>query len=237
MFPLFATKTPAQTVRFLDRRAHGARHALADYAEAPAEMPLPAGFPAAVAAARRLSAEVDFARFDFLAAGDGLWAGEITLFAAAGYAEFARPARGLVLGVWDLRHSWFPARRREQGGPTHAKRLCGGACGSYRRRGRRDRQPQPRHLQSGPSLSGFERPRWRFASPHDGLRRRVALSALGGADGLRTAPELAAETGLAEPTVAKVLKLLGQAGLVDGLRGARGGYRLRGRWRPSRLPR
>lgn len=54
----------------------------------------------------------------------------------------------------------------------------------------------------------------------------VALSALGGADGLRTAPELAAETGLAEPTVAKVLKLLGQAGLVDGLRGARGGYRL-----------
>ena len=54
----------------------------------------------------------------------------------------------------------------------------------------------------------------------------VALSALGGGDSVRTAPDLAAETGLAEPTVAKVLKLLGQAGLVDGLRGARGGYRL-----------
>jgi FeS assembly SUF system regulator len=39
-------------------------------------------------------------------------------------------------------------------------------------------------------------------------------------------PELALTTGLAEPTVAKVLKTLGQAGLVDSARGARGGYRL-----------
>jgi len=39
-------------------------------------------------------------------------------------------------------------------------------------------------------------------------------------------PELALTSGLAEPTVAKVLKILGQNGLVEGLRGARGGYRL-----------
>ncbi len=39
-------------------------------------------------------------------------------------------------------------------------------------------------------------------------------------------PEIALASGLAEPTVAKVLKILGQAGLVEGLRGARGGYRL-----------
>lgn len=39
-------------------------------------------------------------------------------------------------------------------------------------------------------------------------------------------PEIAAASGLAEPTVAKVLKILGQSGLVVGLRGARGGYRL-----------
>lgn len=39
-------------------------------------------------------------------------------------------------------------------------------------------------------------------------------------------PELALTTGLAEPTVAKVLKILGQAELVDSVRGARGGYRL-----------
>jgi FeS assembly SUF system regulator len=43
---------------------------------------------------------------------------------------------------------------------------------------------------------------------------------------VQTAPGLALSTGLAEPTVAKVLKILGQAGLVEGVRGARGGYRL-----------
>ncbi len=41
-----------------------------------------------------------------------------------------------------------------------------------------------------------------------------------------TAPGLAAATGLAEPTVAKVLKILAHAGLVEGRRGATGGYRL-----------
>lgn len=57
----------------------------------------------------------------------------------------------------------------------------------------------------------------------------VVLSALsrdGGEIGVRTAPELALASGLAEPTVAKVLKALAQAGLVEGMRGARGGYRL-----------
>ena len=42
----------------------------------------------------------------------------------------------------------------------------------------------------------------------------------------RTAPGLSAGTGLAEPTVSKVLKILAHGGLVEGLRGARGGYRL-----------
>jgi FeS assembly SUF system regulator len=41
-----------------------------------------------------------------------------------------------------------------------------------------------------------------------------------------TAPGLASATGIAEPTVAKVLKILGAASLVEGVRGARGGYRL-----------
>ena len=43
---------------------------------------------------------------------------------------------------------------------------------------------------------------------------------------VQTAPGLALGTGIAEPTVSMVLKSLGQAGLVEGLRGARGGYRL-----------
>ena len=41
-----------------------------------------------------------------------------------------------------------------------------------------------------------------------------------------SAPDLAEHAGLAAPTVAKVLKPLAQAGLVEGFRGANGGYRL-----------
>ena len=41
-----------------------------------------------------------------------------------------------------------------------------------------------------------------------------------------SAPELAEQAGLEAPTVAKVLKPLAQAGLVEGFRGANGGYRL-----------
>jgi FeS assembly SUF system regulator len=54
----------------------------------------------------------------------------------------------------------------------------------------------------------------------------VVLSRLDAEGGIQTAPGLAAGTGLGEPTVAKVLKMLSQAGLVEGQRGARGGYRL-----------
>lgn len=41
-----------------------------------------------------------------------------------------------------------------------------------------------------------------------------------------SAPDLADHAGLEAPTVAKVLKPLAQAGLVEGFRGANGGYRL-----------
>ncbi|MFT4180253.1 MAG: SUF system Fe-S cluster assembly regulator [Thermomonas sp.] len=41
-----------------------------------------------------------------------------------------------------------------------------------------------------------------------------------------SAPELAEQAGLEAPTVAKLLKPLAQAGLVEGFRGANGGYRL-----------
>ena len=41
-----------------------------------------------------------------------------------------------------------------------------------------------------------------------------------------SAAELAERSGLEAPTVSKVLKPLAQAGLLEGFRGARGGYRL-----------
>lgn len=55
----------------------------------------------------------------------------------------------------------------------------------------------------------------------------VVLTALAAKPGdVHSAAELAEQAGLEMPTVAKVLKPLAQAGLVEGFRGVNGGYRL-----------
>ncbi|NHN93503.1 SUF system Fe-S cluster assembly regulator [Acetobacter sicerae] len=54
----------------------------------------------------------------------------------------------------------------------------------------------------------------------------LTLVNLGRHDGVVTSPALAVETGVPEPTVAKVLKALASDGLLVSQRGARGGYRL-----------
>jgi DNA-binding IclR family transcriptional regulator len=54
----------------------------------------------------------------------------------------------------------------------------------------------------------------------------VVLVRLARTDGVQTSPGIAAATGIPEPTVAKVLKILTGSGLVSSQRGARGGYRL-----------
>jgi FeS assembly SUF system regulator len=54
----------------------------------------------------------------------------------------------------------------------------------------------------------------------------VVLVRLAGMEGVQTAPGIAAATGIPEPTVAKVLKILASGELVSSQRGARGGYRL-----------
>lgn len=51
-----------------------------------------------------------------------------------------------------------------------------------------------------------------------------------GGGGLMTASGLSEKTGLPEPTVAKVLKLLARGGMIDSSRGINGGYKL------SKLP-
>jgi hypothetical protein len=99
-----------------------------DYAKVPEDVPAPPAFRQAGAAARVLSAEVDFARFDFLARGNRLWAGEITVFPSAGYAEFVEPALSLVMGVRDPRDAWFLRELpSEDGGlaPRHAAAMRG----------------------------------------------------------------------------------------------------------------
>ena len=54
----------------------------------------------------------------------------------------------------------------------------------------------------------------------------VVLVRLSEESGLQTSGGIAASTGVPEPTVAKVLKIMATAGLVLSQRGARGGYRL-----------
>lgn len=54
----------------------------------------------------------------------------------------------------------------------------------------------------------------------------VVLTTLAAGDGIASAQGLAERARLEPPTVAKVLKLLAQAGLVESFRGAHGGYRL-----------
>ncbi|WP_428392117.1 SUF system Fe-S cluster assembly regulator [Lichenicoccus sp.] len=54
----------------------------------------------------------------------------------------------------------------------------------------------------------------------------VVMVHLESCGGVTTSPSLALETGIPEPTVAKVLKALSGAGLVVSQRGPRGGYRL-----------
>lgn len=54
----------------------------------------------------------------------------------------------------------------------------------------------------------------------------VVLVRLSHQEGVQTAPGIAAATGIPEPTVAKVLKILAGADLVSSQRGAKGGYRL-----------
>ncbi len=55
----------------------------------------------------------------------------------------------------------------------------------------------------------------------------VVLTVLAARQGqVLSAAELAEHSGLEQPTVSKLLKPLAQAGLVEGLRGVRGGYRL-----------
>jgi hypothetical protein len=76
--------------------------------------PLPEGIeiqPAygwALRHARRLSAGVDYARFDFMWNGTNLYGGEITVYPAAGSHEITNPAvHAAIVNGWDLKCSHF----------------------------------------------------------------------------------------------------------------------------------
>ena len=69
---------------------------------------------------------MDYARFDSLAVGRRLYAGEITLFHIAGYRAQGPVLRPALAPVWDLRRSW-PMRHAAEDG--WLRRACFAALG------------------------------------------------------------------------------------------------------------
>lgn len=100
------TKTPRQRSRRYHADGTPMAETVPGYAALPDDQPLPPGFHRAVAIARRLSREVDYARFDFLVHGEHVFAGEITVFTAAGYRDFSAALAPVMTKLWDLRRAW-----------------------------------------------------------------------------------------------------------------------------------
>jgi hypothetical protein len=100
-------KTRQQSVRYMDPEGRIVMAGLDPSTQIPSSIATPRALQRAVIAARRLSVDVDFARFDFLSDGEHLWAGEVTIFPAAGYGDFQGETFALAMMAWDLRYSWF----------------------------------------------------------------------------------------------------------------------------------
>ncbi len=75
----------------------------------PEDFRLPPSYAEALVHTRRLSAGVDYARFDFITASDRLYAGEITVYPGSGLTRHADfPVYNAVMSDhWDLSKSWF----------------------------------------------------------------------------------------------------------------------------------
>jgi hypothetical protein len=110
------SRTPAQSVLHVDEAGRPVRECSPGYTPLPDDTALPAPFHRAVALARTLSADVDYARFDFLAAGEALLGGEITVFSASGYWDAAPDIAEATEAMWDLARSWPLRDGAGQGG-------------------------------------------------------------------------------------------------------------------------
>jgi hypothetical protein len=87
----------------LDRKTDDARYQL------PQDFRLPPSYVDAIGHTKRLGAGVDYARFDFIAASDRLYGGEITVYPGSGigrHADFL-VYNAVLSDRWDLTRSWF----------------------------------------------------------------------------------------------------------------------------------
>lgn len=110
------TKAPAQRSGRYAPDGTPLGEAVPGSAALPADMPLPPGFHRAVAFGRRLGGGMDYARLDFLVHGEQAFAGEITVFTAAGYRDFSPALAARIEPLWDLRRSWFLSEGAGRGG-------------------------------------------------------------------------------------------------------------------------
>jgi hypothetical protein len=91
----------------------------------PEDFRLPPSYAEALVHTRRLSVGVDYARFDFIAASDRLYAGEITVYPGSGttrHADFL-VYNAVVSDRWDLSKSWFLLTRHRGMQRPYAKAL------------------------------------------------------------------------------------------------------------------
>jgi hypothetical protein len=80
--------------------------------ELPAGLDILEPYRSALAHTRRLSAGVDYARFDYMWNGTTLYAGEITVYPAGGIHDISNPtAHALLFDGWDLTVSHFLTAR------------------------------------------------------------------------------------------------------------------------------
>jgi hypothetical protein len=91
----------------------------------PEDFRLPPSYAEALVHTRRLSAGVDYARFDFIAASDRLYAGEITVYPGSGitrHTDFL-VYNAVVSDCWNLSKSWFLLARHRGIRRSYAKAL------------------------------------------------------------------------------------------------------------------
>jgi hypothetical protein len=109
-------QTPRQSIAFMDEHGAPLTDDSPGFAAAPPAPP-PSAMARAIEIARRLGEPFDFLRFDFLAVGDTLHGGEITLYPLAGYWDPSPGSAEVIDRMWDLRRSWFLREGAARGGP------------------------------------------------------------------------------------------------------------------------
>ena len=95
-------------VRMATALAGTPHHFLQEEQQLPSDYQLPGCFEKSSRLCICFGKEADYARIDFLALGDELFASEITFYTLGGLATYTDPGIDRVLSdAWNLRQSWF----------------------------------------------------------------------------------------------------------------------------------